>query len=245
MNDQLPTSVCDGPAADPDPRIEAVDEVLSAILGGLNSLMFDLLHECIQRTHERGITPTVKDVAYLQAKASRTLHFWVDGGFRERQEHRRLVRARQMSGVAVEPLLPGTEAHYTNGRDLAVWFSPLAGTPDALTTGQAAYICEQEAFRRFDRVVEEVLAGFAGTDPGALELVGAALGEHREWWTSPTYERRGEQVRCEHCLVELTHLNTAEVGNTDECVMCRGWLTSEQRRKQRVARLMSRLPAPR
>ena len=231
--------------ADPIPTIEATDEVLSAILERLNALVFDLLDECVRRTRERGISPTVEDMAHLQAETSRTLRFWANGSFGDRQEQRRLARARQLSGADVAPVSPGSRARHEAGRDLAVWFSPLAGTSHALTTTQAALIIQMEAFRQLDRVVEAVLGDFAGADPAVVESVRESIVDYREWWTRPTYERRGEQVHCEHCLVDLTHLNTAEVGDTDECIMCRGWLTSGQRREQRVARLLDRLPAPR
>ena len=226
------------------PTTEATDEVLAAILDRLNTLAFELLDACVRRTRERGISPTVNDVGHLQAETSRTLRFWADGSFGDRQEQRRLARARQLSGVDVAPVSPGAQARHEHGRDLAVWFSPLAGTPHALTTTQAAYIIQMETFRRLDRIVEDVLGDFAGADPAVVESVCETIADYREWWTRPTYERRGEEVCCEHCLVALTHMNTAEAGDTDECVMCRGWLTSEQRRKQRAARLLDLLPAP-
>ena len=246
MSDQQHEGSAEELPADLAPTTEASDEVLSAVLERLNALVFDLLDACLERTRQRGAYPTVEDVAHLQAETSRTLSFfWADGGFPVRQERRRLARARQLSGADVVPVSPGAQARHEPGRGLAVWFSPLAGTPHALTTTQAAYIIQMEAFRQLDRVVEAIPGEFAGAVPEVMESVRAIIDEHREWWTSPTYERRGKQVCCEHCLVELTHLNTAEVGDTDECVMCRGWLTSEQRRKQRVARLLDRLPTPR
>ena len=245
MSDQQHEVSAEKLPADPIPTTEATDEVLAAILDRLNALVFGLLDECVHRTREQRISPTVNDVAHLQAETSRTLSFfWADGGFPVRQGRRRLARARQLSGADVVPIAPGTQAKHEPGRGLAVWFSPLAGTSHALTTTQAAYIIQMETFRRLDRVVEAVLGEFAGTAPKVMESVHAIIDNHREWWTSPTYERRGKPVCCEHCLVELTYLNTAEVGDTDECIMCRGWLTSEQRREQRVTRLLDRLPAP-
>lgn len=243
MSDRTHETGAEEFTADVGPHTEAVDEILSAVLARLNLLMFDLLQACIRRTRKRRISPTVKDVALLQSIASRTLNFWCDGGFGDRQEHRRLARARRLSGADVEPVRPGSEAHHTRGRDLAVWYSPLAGTSEALTTAQAAYICEQEVFRRLDRVVEGVILSgfFVGTDPEVLESVSRAIREHREFWTSPAWKRRGEQVQCEHCKVALTHLNAAEVGDTDECAMCRGWFSAEQRREQRQARLLALL----
>ena len=244
MSDQQHEGSAEELPADLPPTTEASDEVLSAVLDRLNALAFDLLDACLECTRQRGAYPTVEDVAHLQAEASRTLRFWADGSFGDRQERRRLTRARQMSGVDVAPVSPGAQARHERGRDLAVWFSPIAGTPHALTTTQAAYIIQMETFRRLDRIMEDVLGDFAGADPAVVESVRESIVDYREWWTRPTYERRGEQVHCEHCLVDLTHLNTAEVGDTDECIMCRGWLTSGQRREQRVARLLDRLPAP-
>lgn len=190
--------------------------------------------EYVERARGREEWPTLRDIASLSWHVSRALRIF---GFDSRTEIA-LERVRQLTGIDIDQFGNNRPSPAHLGRDLAAWFAPgrpVGKTPAPIPVGQAAYNIQMEALTHLSQVVSAVLEQAPSTTAEAAGHVREAVQEHTDFWLKPTYTRSRQDgyVRCFDCGTELTHLNTAEVGDIDDCIPCRGWFTSEQRKKQK------------
>lgn len=103
------------------------------------------------------------------------------------------------------------------------------------TTDQAAYLLQTAALSRLDGVVDGALNESDEAGEEVAASVRQAAREHLKWWLAPAFMRHDVDghIRCQSCCIELSQLNYAEIASVvEECRMCRGWFTPEQRHEQ-------------
>ena len=232
------TDISSEPTTASDAVLEAAREALSAISEHVEQVILRWVGHCVARARLMGVAPTVADIAFLSLEAVGGMRPDRDITPYDSAREARLQRVRELTKVDVAPF-DGTEFKYTKGRDLSVWFAPLGpfgGDSTALTREQCAYGIRNEVLAELDDIVQRVMHEDAAVehDEQTLDYVNEAVIHFTEWFLSPGFTRHNVDgyIRCGICGVELCYLNMAELGVRDECVLCRGWLTSGQRLMQ-------------
>ena len=214
---------------------EAID-VLQGLMDRMNRDIERLVERYVQRARLCGASPTVREIAYLSFEAARVLNFklWTEGI--DSGVDSRLAEIRALTGQDVQSL-DGSAASYASGRDFSVWYA-LGGHHGAatpITKEQAAYYIQMEFLVDAPLLVDVALEVEPLFAPDVVESIRSVMREHQDFWLLPNYTRAPDgpgYVRCWDCDTELSYINVAEVGDIDECLLCRGWFTSSQRRTQ-------------